>query len=142
MYNLNMTASSPLPVSQNQTIGNSTLTGNDQHTVSYCTVGWWASLYEKYYDRIIKDEDDYDTRKMFIQVSVVFAVTCGLILRSFYTVCWEEKQARVNYLSVLYTCQVSFGYHVELEIRKKLKSEKVPNEEHQAKCSKLKLKQQ
>merc|ERR1711953_1514964 len=68
-----MTASSPLPVSQNQTIGNSTLT-----------------------DRITKDEDDYDTRKMFIQVSVVFAVTCGLILRSFYTVCWEEKQKEIE----------------------------------------------
>ena len=38
----------------------------------------------------------YDDRAMMIQVSVVFAVTCGLILRSFYTVCWEVKQAHVQ----------------------------------------------
>ena len=45
---------------------------------------------------------------MMIQVSFVFFVIIFLILRSFYTVCWEEKEVSVKYLWF-----VSYGNFLE-----------------------------
>jgi len=33
---------------------------------------------------------------MIIQITFVFVSICALILRSFYTICWEEKQKKIQ----------------------------------------------
>ena len=55
---------------------------------------------KKFYLAALKSENDLnDDEKpelnptwMIIQITFVFVSICALILRSFYTICWEEKQ--------------------------------------------------
>ena len=51
---------------------------------------------------ILKSEDPNNDEKelnptwMIIQITFVFVSICALILRSFYTICWEEKQVIIR----------------------------------------------
>ena len=57
-------------------------------------------FHKKLYLAALKSEKDLnDDEKpelnptwMIIQITFVFVSICALILRSFYTICWEEKQ--------------------------------------------------
>ena len=42
---------------------------------------------------------------MIIQITFVFVSICALILRSFYTICWEEKQVNERKRNVLISHQ-------------------------------------
>ena len=39
-----------------------------------------------------EEEKELNPTWMIIQITFVFVSICALILRSFYTICWEEKQ--------------------------------------------------
>jgi len=54
-------------------------------------------------DMLLKSADDKNDGEkelnptwMIIQITFVFVSICALILRSFYTICWEEKQKKIQ----------------------------------------------